>query len=218
MHADTECQKEEPTLLDDIPTLTNLVACPECDTLHLSSASPTLGHAHCQRCGSFMKTTRLPAFSHILSLALTALILMFVAVNFTFLELDVQGHHNSISVIQAVMAFDSGITLIMSLAVAGFIIVVPLTRLIAIIYSIGPLAFNSPIQRGAKKAFRLAETLRPWSMAEIFIVGVSVAMIKLTSMATVTVGPAFWAFVGLVVITVLKDQLICKFSIWQALE
>ena len=210
--------EEEPTLLDDIPSLTNLVACPECDTLHLSSATPTPAHAHCQRCGSFITTNRPPAFSYILSLALTALILMFAAVSFTFLELDVQGHHNSISVIQAVMAFDSGITLIMSLAVAGFIIVVPLTRLIAIIYSVGPLAFNIPIQRGAKKAFRLAETLRPWSMAEIFIVGVSVAMIKLTSMATVTVGPAFWAFVGLVVITVLKDQLICKFSIWQALE
>ena len=55
-------------------------------------------------------------------------------------------------------------------------------------------------------------------MAEIFIVGVSVALIKVSGIATVTFGPAFWAFAGLVVITVLKDQLICRFSIWQALE
>jgi paraquat-inducible protein A len=55
-------------------------------------------------------------------------------------------------------------------------------------------------------------------MAEIFIVGVSVALIKVAGIATVSFGPAFWAFCALVIITVVKDQLICRFSIWQALE
>jgi paraquat-inducible protein A len=64
----------------------------------------------------------------------------------------------------------------------------------------------------------LAEALRPWSMAEIFIVGVTVALIKVAGMAAVTIGPAFWAFAGVVVITVLKDQLICRYSIWETLD
>ena len=55
-------------------------------------------------------------------------------------------------------------------------------------------------------------------MAEIFIVGVTVALIKVAGIATVTIGPAFWAFSGLVVVTILKDQLICRYSIWHALE
>ena len=55
-------------------------------------------------------------------------------------------------------------------------------------------------------------------MAEIFIIGVAVALIKVAGIASITIGPAFWAFSALVIITVLKDQLICRFSIWQALE
>ena len=179
---------------------------------------PAHARAHCQRCGLVISTARPTAIAQVLSLALTAFILMIAAVSFPFLDLDVQGRHNSISVIQAVMAFDHGIALLLAVAIAGFIVVLPLLRLAAIIYALEPLVRDAQVRRGAKAAFALAETLRPWSMGEIFIVGVSVALIKVSGIASVTFGPAFWAFSGLVVITVLKDQLICRFSIWQALE
>ncbi len=201
-----------------LPPLTDLVACPQCDTLHAATALPDHARAHCQRCGLVIATARPTAIAQVLSLAITAFVLMIAAVSFPFLELDVQGRHNSISVLQAVLAFNDGIALLLAFAVAGFIVVLPLTRLAAIIYAISPLVSDRPARRGAKHAFALAEILRPWSMAEIFIVGVSVALIKVSGIANVTFGPAFWAFSALVVITVLKDQLICRFSIWQALE
>lgn len=201
-----------------MPPLNDLVACPQCDTLHLAGDLPADARAHCQRCGLVIATARPTAIAQVLSLALTAFILMIAAVSFPFLDLDVQGRHNSISVIQAVLAFDRGIALLLAVAVAGFIVVLPLLRLTAIIYALEPLVRDAPVRRGAKAAFALAETLRPWSMAEIFIVGVSVALIKVSGIASVTFGPAFWAFAGLVIITILKDQLICRFSIWQALE
>ncbi|MEM9969427.1 MAG: paraquat-inducible protein A, partial [Pseudomonadota bacterium] len=106
----------------------------------------------------------------------------------------------------------------LALAVAGFIIVLPLTRLAALIYALAPLVRGRSPAPYSRQAFGLAETLRPWSMAEIFMVGVSVALIKVAGLATVSLGPAFWAFAGLVIITVLKDQLICRYSIWEALD
>jgi len=201
-----------------LPPLTDLVACPQCDTLHVASVLPDNARAYCQRCGLVMMSERSTAFAQVLSLAVAAFILMIAAVSFPFLDLDVQGRHNSISVIQAVLAFNNGIALLLAIAVAGFIIILPLIRLAAIIYAIAPLVRNGTPHRGAKHAFALAEVLRPWSMAEIFIVGVSVALIKVAGIATVSFGPAFWAFCALVIITVVKDQLICRFSIWQALE
>ena len=216
--ASCDADQRTPALPNAIPPLTDLVACPQCDTLHLAGDLPVHARAHCQRCGLVIATSRPTAIAQVLSLALTAFVLMIAAVSFPFLALDVQGRNNSISVIEAVMAFDDGIALLLAFAIAGFIVVLPLVRLGAIIYAIGPLVRGAPIRRGAKAAFALAEALRPWSMAEIFIVGVSVALIKVSGIATVTFGPAFWAFAGLVVITVLKDQLICRFSIWQALE
>lgn len=201
-----------------LPPLNDLVACPQCDTLHNAARLPKGTRAHCKRCGVRLVTESPVAFAQVVSLALTAFVMMLAAISFPFLGLDIAGHHNSISVMQAVMAFNDGIALVLAFAVAGFIVFLPLLRLGAIIYAIGPLARGMPPRNGAKTAFGLAEALRPWSMAEIFIVGVTVALIKVAGLATVTIGPAFWAFCGLVVVTVLKDQLICRYSIWQALE
>lgn len=201
-----------------LPPLDDLVACPQCDTLHVAGDLPNGTRAHCQRCGLVIATGSTTAIATVMSLAIAAFILMIAAVSFPFLGLDVQGRHNSISVLQAVMAFDRGIALLLAAAVAGFIVFLPLVRLGAIIYAIAPLTRNAAPRAGARGAFALAEYLRPWSMAEIFIVGVAIALIKVAGIATLTFGPAFWAFAALVIITVLKDQLICRFSIWQALE
>lgn len=205
-------------LPSDLPPLSQLVACPHCDTLHRAAALPENVRAHCMRCGAVIATERPTAFAQVLSLALTGFVLMIAAISFPFLELDVAGQHNSISVLEAITVFNDGIALLLAFAVAGFIVVLPLMRLSAIIYAIGPLVRGKPARSHAKQAFAFAEFLRPWSMAEIFIVGVTVALVKVAGLASVTIGPAFWAFTALVVITAFKDTLICRFSVWQALE
>lgn len=201
-----------------LPPLSDLVACPHCDTLHEAVSLAPGERAYCRRCGVVIMTRRPAAFAQILSLALTAFVLMLAAISFPFLDLDVAGNHNETSVVGAIMAFNSGLAVPLAIAVAFFIIVLPLTRLAALIYVIGPLVRGKPPRKGARAMFRLAGRLRPWAMAEIFMVGVMVALIKVAGLASVMIGPAFWAFTGLVIITVLKDQLICRYSIWQALD
>lgn len=201
-----------------LPPLDDLIACPQCDTLHQAADLPDGARAHCQRCGIVLMTAQPTAIARILSLALTAFIMMIAAVSFPFLTLDAGGLQNATSVIDAVLAFKDGWAFPLAVAVAFFIVVIPLIRLAALIYALGPLVREKRPREGARTAFGLAERLRPWSMAEIFIVGVSVALIKVAGMAAVTIGPAFWAFSGVVIITVLKDQLICRYSIWEALD
>ena len=201
-----------------LPPLDDLIACPQCDTLHQAHSLPDNARAHCQRCGIVLMTSQPAAMARVLSLALTAFIMMLAAVSFPFLTLDVGGLHNATSVLDAVLAFNDGYAFPLSVAVAFFIVVIPLIRLSALIYALGPLVREQKPHEGARTAFALAERLRPWSMAEIFIVGVTVALIKVAGLAAVTIGPAFWAFAGVVVITVLKDQLICRYSIWEALD
>jgi paraquat-inducible protein A len=198
--------------------LDKMLACPQCDTLHSVTALPKGARAHCQRCGIVLLTSRFEAEARILSLALTSFVLMLAAISFPFLDLDVQGLHHATSVIDAVLAFRGGYALPLAVAVAFFIIVLPLTRLIALIFAIAPLVRGVPPRRSARAAFALAEQLRPWTMAEIFMVGVAVALIKVTDLANVTLGPAFWALVLVVILSAFKDQLICRYSIWEALD
>jgi len=201
-----------------LPPLDDLVACPQCDALHRAQSLPDGARAHCQQCGIVLMTSQPAAMAQVLSLALTAFVMMIAAVSFPFLTLDAGGLHNATSVIDAVLAFNDGYAFPLAVAVAFFIVIIPLMRLSALIYALGPLVREKSPRNGARTAFALAERLRPWSMAEIFIVGVTVALIKVAGLAVVTIGPAFWAFAGVVVITVLKDQLICRYSIWEALD
>ncbi len=202
----------------DVGDLDKLVACPQCDTLHVEADLPPGARAHCQRCGTVLKTSRPAAVARILSLATASVILMIAAISFPFLDLDAQGLHRATSVIDAVLAFNDGLALPLAVAVAFFIIVLPLTRLLALAYALWPLAVGSTPRAPARGAFALAEYLRPWAMAEIFMVGVAVALVKVVGLATVTFGPAFWALAVAVVLTAAKDQLMCRYSIWEALE
>lgn len=201
-----------------LPALDDLVACPQCDTLHAATSLPVGSRAHCQRCGVLLMTSQPAAIAQVLSLAMTAFIMMIAAISFPFLTLDVGGLHNATSVIDAILAFNDGLAFPLAIAVGFFIVVIPLTRLGTLIYALDPLVRGQPPRIGARAAFGIAEWLRPWSMAEIFIVGVTVALIKVAGLAAVTIGPAFWAFAGVVVITVLKDTMICRYSIWEILD
>ena len=201
-----------------LPPLDDLIACPHCDTLHVEQDLPEGARAYCRRCGALLMTSDSQAVVRLVSLASAAVVLMVAAISFPFLDLDVSGQHNATSVIHAITVFSSGRGIPLAIAVALFIVVLPLARLLALIYAIGPLVRGRRPHRRARVAFALTEQLRPWAMAEIFMVGVTVALVKVAGLATVTVGPAFWAFVGLVVLTVFNDQIMNRYAIWKALD
>lgn len=195
-----------------------LVACPSCDTLHRLSEVPVGRRARCVRCHAVLMTPRNSAMTKIVMLALTATVLMVAAISFPFLSLETHGLSQRSSVIDVILAFSDGIMMPLSIAVAALIVVLPLLRLGAILYALMPMAIGYAPARGAIAAFKLAEALKPWAMAEIFIVGVAVALVKVGGLAMLTIGPAFWAFTALVMVTVLNDNFMCRLTIWRTLE
>jgi paraquat-inducible protein A len=161
---------------------------------------------------------RAGAMTQIVMLAVTALVLMVAAVFFPFLELSAGGMVQRSSLMDAVLAFSSGMMLPLTFAVAALIIVLPVVRLGTIVYALAPMALGWHPARHAVKAFRVAQALRPWAMAEIFIVGVSVALVKVAGLAKLSFGPAFWTFTILVLVTILSDNFMCRLSVWKTLE
>ncbi|MEC9480887.1 MAG: paraquat-inducible protein A, partial [Pseudomonadota bacterium] len=53
------------------------------------------------------------------------------------------------------------------------------------------------------RLYKLVKALLPWSMAEIFLVGTLVSLIKITELADVSIGLSFYAFVGFSAFTAL---------------
>lgn len=197
----------------------HLIACLHCDALYRWPEVPDGAKARCTRCHAVLLAPRRNAISAIVSLALAALVMMMAAVSFPFLQLEASGLTSAASVIDTIRSYSvaSGIMAPLSALMAALIVVLPALRLGGLIYALSPLAAGRAPARFATPAFRISMAMRPWAMAEIFIIGVAVALIKIAALATVSFGPSFWAFTALVVLTTAKDSLVCERTLWRIL-
>lgn len=195
----------------------DLIVCPSCDAAYKLDSLRPGQRAICQRCDTVLISPRRKAGLQIIVLSLSILILIVAATIFPFLSIQSTGARNSVSVIEAALAFRDGPLIVLSLTTLALIFLIPLLRALLALYVLVPLVRDKPPARFAARAFRLEEMLRPWSMAEIFAIGCAVALIKISALVNVSFGPAFWMFSVLVVLVVVQDNFICRWSVWNAL-
>jgi paraquat-inducible protein A len=104
--------------------------------------------------------------------------------------------------------------LALAVALAGTIL--PLAKIL------GMLAILVPVQLGRRPswivpAFRWVERLHPWSMMEVYLLGVIVAYVKLQDLASVHPGIALYAFVGSILSMTAGDARFDPHAIWRRL-
>ena len=186
----------------------DLIACPECDALYRLAEVAPGQRAICARCHTVLMAPRRKAGMTIIALALAAVILLVGALWFPFLRIDTHGLWRQATLLDVATSIAGGPLFAVSVAVLAAIVVIPQAL-------IGKeLGASRP---AAARAFRLAEKLRPWSMAEIFAIGCAVSLTKVADLAHVRLGPAFWMFAALVVIGVVQDRLVDRWSVWRAI-
>jgi paraquat-inducible protein A len=66
--------------------------------------------------------------------------------------------------------------------------------------------------------YRWVHALEPWAMVEIFLLGILVAMVKLTGMASVEPGLAFYAFLGVMFMLPATSTGIDPEVIWRQIQ
>lgn len=202
----------------DMATGEGLTACPRCDALYREVELTAGQRLRCDRCGAVLAHQRAGSFSQLIALSLTSVVLMTAAVFFPFLEISRMGFGNATSLFGVALAFSHGFMLPLTFALLVLIVGLPVLRAVLTLYVLVPLAFGRGPARHAARAFRLSEELRPWSMAEIFVIGTAVAMVKLAGMATISLGPAFWAFCALIFVGAASRMFTSATTIWDALE
>ncbi|SLN24456.1 Inner membrane protein YebS [Aquimixticola soesokkakensis] len=196
----------------------DLIACPSCDALYHVRVPQVGERATCARCETVLIAPKSNAMLRIVALSITNLILVVSALFLPFLSISRAGFYNATSIMDAILAFAQGPMFLLSIAVGALIVVVPMARMLLTLYVVAPLEFGAaPLPRAAQ-AFRLFESLKPWSMAEIFVLGCGIALVKVADLATVDFGAAFWMMGVLVVVVLLQDNLMDRWSIWRALE
>ena len=177
----------------------NLIACHECDLLHrIPVREGSRCVSRCRRCNAMLHRGVENSVDRTLALTFAGLILFIVANSFPFLAFKLQGQETQTTLISGVIGlYDEGKWEI-ALLVLLTTIVVPLTQLLLQLYIYLPLKFNR-IPWFLAPVFRFAGSLQPWSMMEVFLIGIIVAIVKLVGMAQIVPGLALWSFALLIV-------------------
>ncbi len=174
------------------------VVCPGCDAVYARAELRPREVAHCARCGTEIGRHPGAQESRILPLTVTSLIMFAIANLFPIVEIELQGLRSQTTLAGAVVVLGAEGMSVVALLVLATTILFPLLQLCILAYLLIPLRReHRPL--GFAILVRLMQSLRPWGMIEVFLLGVLVAVVKLSSMATVVPGPALWAFVALTV-------------------
>lgn len=86
--------------------------------------------------------------------------------------------------------------------------------MLAMVYLLLPLYWGRRAP-GGWLVFRAVETLGPWSMLDVFFVGVLVAVVKLVDLATVTPGIGLFAFLALMLLGVASSTTLDREFVWE---
>ena len=195
-----------------------LVACPGCDLLHDIQPLDTGEYARCGRCNHVVQTCKPLSVDRTLAAVLAGIVLLVISLFLPFLSLSRSGIESTISVIDAVKSLWMSDMRWLGLVTFGFIVLLPLARLLLLGWVLWRIRFERKVRRSMRTAFRWAHRLEPWAMADIFMVGVVVSLVKVSSLANLEAGLAFWSLLALVGVSVLINLTLCKDTVWAKLS
>lgn len=173
-------------------------ACPECDLIYHRRPISQGETAHCARCGAKLYSRSRVSPDQFLGLVISALVVYVIANCYPIVDLQVQGQHNSATLFGSILALWHQGRNIMAALVFATTQLFPLLDLFATLTVLLIVCRHKTERpRWFGPLLRFIIRLRPWGMVEVFMLGVLVALVKLSHLAHVLPGIALWAFAAL---------------------
>jgi paraquat-inducible protein A len=194
-----------------------LVACEDCDLLHHLGVVPEGGVARCRRCGGTLRRRPQNGLEHTLALALAAAILFIAANSFPFLSFEMRGRITETTLVSGVIDLYRQGRETIAVLVFFTIVLAPLCQIALLLWVLLPLRLGL-VPWQLPHAFRFLRHIQPWSMMEVFIIGILVAIVKLMGMATIIPGLALWSFVLLMLVLAGAVSSFEPEAVWERLE
>ncbi|MDY0012973.1 MAG: paraquat-inducible protein A [Rhodocyclaceae bacterium] len=193
-----------------------LLSCHACGQLSRGTGDH---HPRCPRCRAPLHPRKPASIATTWALTLAALILFVPANTLPMMTtVSLAGSQTDTILSGVVFLWQSG-SWPLALVVFFASILVPLMKILALLY----LALS--VQRGSRHAprartqlYRAVELIGRWSMLDIYVVTLLVALVRFQGLATVDAGPAAVAFGAVVVLTMFAAMSFDPRLIWDPLS
>ncbi len=192
-----------------------LLVCADCALLSRRPTRP--GQARCPRCGASVHPRRSASLARTWALLIAALVLYFPANLLPIMETSSLFGSQSDTILSGIAyLWDSG-----SWAIAAVVFVasvlVPITKMLALaLLALSVQARWRWRPRERTRLYRLIELVGRWSMLDIYVVTVLVALVQVSALASIHAGPGTIAFGAVVVLTMFAAMAFDPRLIWDA--
>jgi paraquat-inducible protein A len=178
---------------------TDVLACPDCDLLQRVPVLEPGDKACCGRCGCDLARRPTDPLDRPLALTVAALIMFVVANTAPIMGLSAVGRRASTTILGGAYEMWMAGEHITAAVVAFCVVFAPalyLLFLLAVLIAVR----RPPAPYWVGEMLRWGLHMQPWSMYEVMLLGVLVALIKIAELATVDVGVGMYALGALVVL------------------
>lgn len=188
-----------------------LVLCRYCDLLQHLPALADGEEAHCGRCGHELDARQRESALRPILYALSALFMLLLTNLFPFVGMDAAGSHRDMTFLDTSAVLLDEDYPWLAVLVWLFIQAIPALCMIAIIYLKLGMFYHLP---ALVQVARLLYALKPWSMVDIFLMGLLVSFVKLLTHFELSLGMSFWAFCGFCLLHLRTFQVVDRHELW----
>jgi paraquat-inducible protein A len=171
---------------------TLILSCPDCDLLQLLPELPPGGKARCRRCGCTLAIRTRDPIDRPLALTLAALLVLVVANTTPLMGLSVVGRRASTTIIGGAYQMWLQGQEATALVVVFCAVIAPAAYTLCLL-AVLVAARRPPAPPWVGKLMRWADAMQPWSMIEVMMLGILVALVKIAELAKVEPGIGMYA-------------------------
>jgi len=197
----------------------SLLSCHSCNLLSKMSGSHGHAHALCPRCGAPLHQRKTNSLTRTWALVIAAFIFYVPANVLPITVVTSLGKTQADTIMSGVIYFVQTGMWPIALVIFVASVAVPLIKLFVLSYLLISVQRKSrwrPEDR--TRLYRIAEAVGRWSMVDIFVVTILVALVKLGGLATIDAGPAASYFAAVVVTTIFAAMSFDPRLIWDVME
>lgn len=171
--------------------------------------------AHCRRCEAPLHLRKRHSVQRTWALTLAATLLYFPANLLPMMRMSGLGGGEERTILGGVVLFWQHQAYPIAIVIFVASVVIPIIKLVAIVI----LCLNTRHCRNPRamtRVYRMTELIGRWSMVDVFVVAILVAVVQLGSLMSINPGPAAVAFAGVVILTMLGAMSFDPRLLWDA--
>lgn len=186
---------------------------------HLCLKLASSDQHHCPRCGSAMHQRKSNSLTRTLALLITACILYIPANLLPIMITDQLGSSTESTILGGVVLLINMGSIPVAAVIFIASVMVPVGKIMTMFYLCWTLKRGSSVSaRQRTITYRITELIGKWSMVDVFVVSILVALVHLNGVLVIYPGNAAVAFAALVIVTMIAAESLDPRLFWDQQE